>query len=57
MVPGQTVGEFVDGPRSRLSNLAESEEMPHRSTLLAEPFPGAVAQGGVLMFAKEFSGL
>jgi hypothetical protein len=48
----------VAGPLAILyphrSNSAEIAEKPLRATLLAEPFPGAVAQGGVLVIAKEF---
>ena len=51
------IAEIVDGLRSHPSNSAESEEKPLRAALLAEPFPGTVAQGLVLVFAKEFSGL
>ena len=35
---------------------AETEK-PRQATVLAEPFPGAVAQGGVLVFSREFRGL
>jgi predicted dinucleotide-binding enzyme len=47
-------GETVITPWSRLPNSAEAAEKPLRATLLAETFPGAVAQGDVLVFAKEF---
>jgi len=30
---------------------------PIKGAVLVEPFPGTVAQGGVLVFSKEFSGL
>jgi hypothetical protein len=43
------VGENVNRPLSRLSNAAKSAEKPHRATLPAEPFPGTVVQGGVLL--------
>jgi hypothetical protein len=46
-----TGGEIVDSPLSLLSNSAESAENPLRATLLAEPFPGTVAQGVVLVIA------
>ena len=52
-----TVGETVAAQSSRLANFAESAEKTPRATVLAEPFPGAVAQGVVPVFAKEFSGL
>jgi len=52
-----TVGEITDSPRSCLSNSAINQEKPFRSPVLAEPFPGTVAQGGILVLAKEFSGL
>jgi hypothetical protein len=48
---------IVGSLHSHLSNSAESAEKPLRETLLAEPFPGTVAQGLFLVIAKEFSGL
>jgi len=51
------VDDIVDSARSHFFNSAENPEKPLRATLLAEPFPGTVAQGLVLVFAKEFSGL
>jgi hypothetical protein len=52
-----TVGEIVSSPRSRRSNSAQIAEKPLRATLLAEPFPGAVAQGVVLVFTQEMKAL
>jgi hypothetical protein len=46
--------EIVDSPHSHLPNSAETAEKPPQATLLAEPFPGTVAQGVVLVFSKEF---
>ena len=37
--------EIVDSLHPHLPNRAESAEKPLQATLLAEPFPGAVAQG------------
>jgi hypothetical protein len=53
----QIVIEIIDGAGSRIANSAEIAGKPLRATLLAEPFPGTVAQGVVLVFAKEFGGL
>jgi len=47
----------MDGRHLVLSNSAETAEKSLWATLLAEPFPGAVAQGVVLVFTKEFSRL
>jgi hypothetical protein len=49
--------DIVVSPCSHPSNPAENAEKPLRATVLAEPFPGAVAQRDVLGFAKGFSGL
>jgi hypothetical protein len=49
------VGDTVDPSHEPCSNCAESAEKTLRATVLAEPFPGAVAPGCVLVFAKEFS--
>jgi hypothetical protein len=54
MRPNPSVGDFVDRAHPRFCNSAQSAEKPRRATLLAEPFPGAVAQGGVLVFLKDF---
>jgi hypothetical protein len=51
------VVEIVDSLRSHLSNSAETVKKSNRAKLLAEPFPGPVAQGVVLVIAREFSGL
>jgi hypothetical protein len=48
------VGDIVDNPHSRVFNSAETAEKPGRAGVLTEPFPGTVAQGVVLVFAKEF---
>ncbi len=48
------VGDIVYSPRSHLPKSAETAENPLRATVLAEPFPGTVTQGLVLVFAKEF---
>ena len=53
----EPVREIVDGPCSNFSNSAENREKTFLATLLAEPFPGTVAQGLILVFAKKFSGL
>jgi hypothetical protein len=42
---------FVDSLYSHICNSAENAEKPLRETLLAEPFPGTVAQGLVLVFS------
>ena len=47
---------IVDSPHSPFSICAENAEKPLRATVLAEPFPGTVAQGLVLVIANEFSG-
>jgi hypothetical protein len=52
-----SVGEIVGSPRSHLSNSTEIEEKPQRAILLAEPFPGTVAKGVVLVFAREMNEL
>jgi len=39
------------------ANSAEAVEKPPRPTVLAEPFPGTVAQGLALVFAKEMNEL
>ena len=51
------VVEIVDSLLSHLPNSAETAEKPLRATVLAEPLAGTVAQGGVLVIAKEFGGL
>jgi len=50
----RAVGETVARPSSHFPNSSESAEKPLWATLLAEPFPGAVAQGGVLVFSVRF---
>ena len=53
----ESVDEIVGSSLCRLSNSAENVEKPLRATLLAEPVPGAVAQGIILVIANQFSGL
>jgi hypothetical protein len=49
----KAVGEIVDSFQPHLSNSAESAEKSLRATLLAQPFPGTVAQEVVLVFLKD----
>ena len=49
------VGETVDGTAFPFANSAESAEKPLRATLLAEPFPGTVAQGVSLPKMREMN--
>jgi hypothetical protein len=46
-------GDIVDSPHSHHANSAENAEKPFRETLLAEPFPGTVAQGFSLPKVRE----
>ena len=43
------VGKIVDGLLPHLANSVESFDKPLRAALLAEPFPGTVAQGVILV--------
>ena len=51
------MGEIVGSPGLLPPNRAENAEKPHRSTLLAEPFPGTVAQGDGLPKVREMNEL
>ena len=51
------VGDIVGSPYSHLSDSAESAEKSLRATLLAEPFPGAVAQAVSLPNLREMKAL
>jgi hypothetical protein len=55
--PLSVVGEIVDSSRSHLSISAENAEKPTRAKVLAEPSPGTVAQGVVLVIANDVSRL
>jgi hypothetical protein len=50
-------GEITASPHSHLCNSAESAEKLRRATLLAEPFPGAVAQEISLQKVREMNAL
>jgi len=45
----EAVGGIVGSPRAHFFNSTEYVRKPLRPTLLAEPFPGAVGQGFVLV--------
>jgi len=47
----ESVGEIVATPGSHLSNSAGIADKPLQAILLAEPFPGTVDQGAVLVFS------
>ena len=49
--------EIVDCLVPRRANSAKSTEKPLRAALLAEPFPGAMAQGGSLPKVREMNAL
>ena len=51
------VGDSVDPSHKPCSNPAETAAKTLRAKLLAEPFPGTVAQGVVLVFGKEMNEL
>ena len=53
-LPWSTAIEFIGSSHYELLNSAESPEKRRRATLLAEPFPGTVAQGVILVIPKDF---
>lgn len=48
--PFRAVGTIDDHQHLHLSKTADSAQQPLPVTLLAEPFPGTMAQGVVLVF-------
>ena len=53
----ENVGENVAIMASILTNSAKTAAKPHRASLLAEPFPGTVAQGVSLPKVREMNAL
>jgi hypothetical protein len=53
----KAVGDIVDSRHCDLPNSAENAEKLLRATLLAEPFPGTVAQGVSLPKMQEMKAL
>ena len=53
----EAVGGNVGSPRAHSFNSAEFVRKPLRATLLAEPFPGELAQGDNLPKAGEMKAL
>jgi len=52
----EAVADIADNPVSAVPNSAENEEKPFRATLLAEPFPGTMAQGYVCFSRSDGTG-